>query len=109
MRAETELKVEAVRKAVKAGTEELTEIKAILANNTDEYINGLVRQASFWLDDVETYFLAMLKEDSMPPRTALQESRIVDWATMPLNNAMAIIKNLNDLVKRYGPTVVSVG
>jgi len=110
MRPETEKQVESLRQAVKAANEELNHVKTTLAGNDDKYINGLIRQASFWLDDVETFFIGMLREERMPPRTLAEESTIVSNAARHFDTvALPLVKNIRDLVARYGPTITSVG
>jgi hypothetical protein len=73
-------------------------------------VNQLLQQASNWLDDVETLFLGILKQDRMPPRSAAEESRVLDHAEFFLHRiAMPQLKAIQEMVAKFGPTVQSIG
>jgi hypothetical protein len=74
MLPQTEEQVERLRNATNAAKAKLDEAKALPGDNDDDYMRGLIRQATFWLDDIETHFIAILTEDPSPPRTLAQES-----------------------------------
>jgi hypothetical protein len=88
----------------------LAEARTLLGDNDDKYVNGLVRQATFWLDDVENFFIAMLAKDNAPPRTLPQESMITSHADFHLNQiTLPLVNKIHDLVTQYGPNFKSIG
>jgi hypothetical protein len=110
MLPETERHVERLRNTVKAAKSKLAEARTLLGDNDDKYVSGLIRQATFWLDDVENFFIAMLAKDDVPPRTLAQESMITSHADFHLNQiTLPLVKNIHDLATRYGPNFESIG
>jgi hypothetical protein len=110
MLPETEKKVANLRSRTKEAKDELEKLIAALAKNTDEYVNGLVKQAGFWLDDVETHFIAMLQEKRSPARTLTEESGIVSAAELHFSTiALSLLNYIRHIVSRHGAGVRSVG
>lgn len=110
MLPESERHVESLRNTVITAKSELAKARTLLGDNDDKYMNGLIRQATFWLDDVENFFIAMLAKDDVPPRTLAQESRITSHAAFHLNQiTLPLVNNIHDLATRYGPNFKSIG
>jgi len=72
-------------------------------------VNGLIRQAQAWLDDVEDMFIQTLAKDRVPPRTLAEELAIVHVIEMHLNSvATPLIKTIRELIDEFGANITSV-
>jgi hypothetical protein len=110
MYTETERYIEELRNRANAARRELDEAKALFGENDDEYLQSQIRQASFWLDDVETHFIAMLTESRSIPHTLTEESIIASGAEFHMNQVVSpFVKKIHDWAIRYGPNFQSIG
>lgn len=110
MRPETEERVENLRSRTKAAKNQLDDAKKQFGENKDEYLREQIKQAYFWLDDVETLHLSTLEEDRFPPRTLAEESTIISHANFHLTNvALPLVTNISGWASTYGPLFQSIG
>lgn len=86
MLPETEEQVEGIRKRIKDAQSLLDEARVRFGDNKDEYLQEQLKHAHYWLNDVDTLFLSMLKEDRFPPRSLSEEMFIVTGALTQLES-----------------------
>jgi len=110
MQPQIEQQVESLRADVAKGRANLEAAKAKFGNVNDSYLNTIIKQATFWLDDTETFFIAMLMKDEVPPRTINQELAIVTQASLFLHKfTLPTIQRITELADQYGPRFQSIG
>jgi hypothetical protein len=110
MLPETEKRVHSLRGGTNAARAKLTEAKTLLGNNDDEYMRGLIQQATHWLNDVEDHFIAVLTLHTSPPRTLAEESMIVSQAEFHLSQiTLPLIKSVHETATKYGANLKSIG
>jgi hypothetical protein len=110
MHIKTIERLEQVKIRVLRSKDSLSKLKALLSKNHDTYINELLRQASYWFDDMETDYFAMLAKEQNPPRTLQQEFFILNHAEFFLERvAIPQLKALQDMVDKHGPDLTTIG
>lgn len=110
MQPQIEQQVEALRARVAKGRADLDAAKAKFGGVNDTYLNTIIKQATFWLDDTENFFIAMLKKDEHPPRSINEELMIVTQASLFLNKfTLPTIERIGELADQYGPRFMSIG
>jgi len=70
----------------------------------DAYFRGRLQQIRFGLEDVESFFLASLSEES---RTPAQESYWLDNTDLALSITARHLMVVQDAVAKYGPNVAT--
>jgi hypothetical protein len=110
MQPEIEKRVEHLRNRIAAATKELDEATARFGSNSDEYLYSRIKQAYFWLDDLETIFIAMVQEERSPPKTLTEELWILQTAETDLANiTMPLVKQISLWSTTYGEKFQSIG
>jgi hypothetical protein len=110
MHPETEKRVEHLRSRIATATKELDEAKARFGSNSDEYLHARIRQAEFWLGDLETLFIAMVIEKRSPPKTLSEELWILQTAETDLANITTpLVKQISQWSTTYGDKFQAIG
>jgi hypothetical protein len=110
MQPETETLVENIRNRTNEAKAELEAAINLFGDNDDKFLHEQIRLARFWLADVETDHLSMLKENRFPPRALADESLIVASAEIHLSDkAMPMVTKICGWAKTYGPKFRAVG
>lgn len=108
MHQETAERLQRIRSKIQEGRAALAKLKVQLADNTDKQVNQLVQQASSRFDDIGVFFLGILKDERVPPRTLADESRVLDEAESFLERvAVEQLKTLQDMVAKLRPNLES--
>jgi hypothetical protein len=110
MLPETELRVKALRGDASTIRMKLEHAKSLFGDNKDEYLRTTVQTAFHWLNDVETYFIRVLTDERVPPRTLAEETSIVSGAVLHLHKVvLPLINTIHEWGKEYGPHFKSIG
>jgi hypothetical protein len=110
MLPETEKLVENIRHRTSAAKVDLEQAIKLFGDNDDKFLHDQIRLARFWLADVETDHLSMLKEDRFPPRTLADESLIVASAEIHLTDiALPMVAKICGWAKTYGSKFQAIG
>jgi hypothetical protein len=81
-------------------------VAALDARISDAGVKQRVRQASFWLDDVEHLFLQSARHETRTPEAF---ARWLSYAEIPLQWAMERRKQIEELIAKNGPNAVTIG
>jgi len=110
MQPATQKRVESIRSRTNAAKAELEDAVKLFGGNDDKFLHEQIKYARFWLGDIETDHLSMLKEDRFPPRTLADESQIVGLAELQLTTkALPRVAKISGWAKAYGPQFQAVG
>ncbi|MBV9397829.1 MAG: hypothetical protein JO062_07610 [Bryobacterales bacterium] len=87
----------------------MARVRKQLNGNGDEYVNGLVNQASRWLSEIESIFFARLREEQEPRKSIRDEYAIIHAAEDHLNAlAVPLVNHLRDLAAKDRPSPTPV-
>jgi hypothetical protein len=82
------------------------DVSALDAQLSDEGLKQRLKQASFWLDDVEKVFLRSARQEK---RTPDELSRWLSYAAFVVEWAAQREKEIHEIIWKYGPDAMSVG
>lgn len=104
MLPQTAQHVAKTRDRIRAYKTELEESIERFGENNDKNLFDQVEHAKWWLDEVETQYLAILDEERFPPLTVATEALILKAAVKRLNKvAGPQIKKIREWSVKYGP------
>lgn len=102
MRRASEEPVRALRARI---AEELARLRDLENQFEDSYFKKRAQRTASDLQEADSVFLCPLREESW--RDSLQEARAISYAKALFQMALSQRKQLEDILKKYGPTVAA--